>query len=158
MYRSLSPAFSAVVLLAGLHSGVSQAADSGFSPTLPEATATDLSGPRASIKAGDYKGAIAALNKLAAKDPKNADIHNLLGYSYRKSGNLDKAFESYNLALKLDPNHRGAHEYIGEAFLMANKPEEAEKHLAALAKLCNSKCEEFEDLQKSIATYKAARK
>jgi hypothetical protein len=38
---------------------------------------------------------------------------------------------------------------------MDNKPEEAQKHLAALEKICGKNCEEYEDLAKAIADYQA---
>jgi tetratricopeptide (TPR) repeat protein len=85
-------------------------------------------------------------------------VHNLLGYSYRKQAqpNLAKAFEHYQKALGLNPKHKGAHEYIGEAYLMDKKPSEAQKHLAELEKLCGNKnCEEYADLAKAISEYKA---
>jgi Flp pilus assembly protein TadD len=90
-----------------------------------------------------------------AAEPENADIRNYLGYASRKSGNLEDAFTHYNEALKLDPGHRGAHEYIGEAYLMAGNPAKAEEHLAALGRICRSSCYEYRDLKKSIADYKA---
>ena len=37
-----------------------------------------------------------------------------------------EAYEHYNKALKLNPNHKGAHEYIGEAYLLDGKPAKAE--------------------------------
>ncbi len=52
--------------------------------------------------------------------------YNWLGYVYRKTGKLDPAFKAYKRALGLDPQHKGAHEYIGEAYLMANQPDKAE--------------------------------
>jgi hypothetical protein len=63
------------------------------------------------------------------------------------------------MALQLDPKHKGAHEYIGEAYLMDKKPAEAEKHLASLEKICGNKtCEEYADLAKSLADYRAKNK
>jgi Tfp pilus assembly protein PilF len=126
--------------------------------------------PVASDHLGDARKAIQTKNwsiaqaelKLAIRDePRNADAHNLLAYSYRKQAKPDlaRAFEHYNIALRLNPNHRGAHEYIGEAYLMDKKPAEAEKHLAELGKICGNKtCEEYVDLQRSIAAYWAANK
>ena len=90
-------------------------------------------------------------------EPTNADGFNLLAYSLRKQAkpDLSKAFENYLIAFKLDPKHKGAHEYIGEAYLMDKKPDEAKKHLAILEKLCGNKaCEEYVDLAKAIAEYK----
>jgi Flp pilus assembly protein TadD len=123
-------------------------------PNMP-AEKTDLSPVRALIKQGDYKGAIARLNKMAEADSKNADIYNLLGYSHRKSGNLQAAFANYKTALDLNPKHLGAHEYIGEAYLMNKQPEQAEKHLATLAALCGKGCEEYQDLDKAIKAYRS---
>ncbi|MEO6623589.1 MAG: hypothetical protein ABIN37_01990 [Burkholderiaceae bacterium] len=112
---------------------------------------------RNAIMAKDWKKALSELNLAAREEPRNADVHNLLGYSYRKQATPDlaKAFEHYKTALTLNPRHKGAHEYIGEAYLMDKKPQEAEKHLAELEKLCGNKsCEEYADLAKSLAEYK----
>jgi tetratricopeptide (TPR) repeat protein len=117
-----------------------------------------LDGARKAIARKDWNAALSELNAAAKEQPRNADVHNLLGYSYRKraSPDLAKAFEHYKRALDLDPKHKGAHEYIGEAYLMDKKPAEAEKHLAALEKLCGNKtCEEYADLAKALAAFKA---
>src|SRR5438105_10116236 len=138
------------------------AADSGAPVTTPAArsapAADHLANARKAIEAKDWNRAITELNAAERDDPRNADVHNLLGYSYRKRANpdLQKAFEHYNVALKIDPQNRGIHEYIGEAYLMDKKPAEAEKHLAELEKICGNKsCEEYAELAKSIADYKA---
>lgn len=106
------------------------------------------------LEAKDWQAAVAAFAKAVEKEPGNANAHNLLGYSYRKSGNLDIAFRHYHEALRLDPKHRGAHEYIGEAYLMAGNLAKAEEHLHALDKLCFFACEEFRDLKKAVADYR----
>ena len=116
---------------------------------------------RAAIKAADWKKAINELSAAVKEKPGNADAHNLLAYSFRKQAtpDLPKAFEHYNTALKLNPNHKGAHEYIGEAYLMDGKPTKAEEHLARLKTICGvSACEERDDLAKSLAAYKAKNK
>ncbi len=130
------------------------ASAAGDSPATSERLAT----ARAAIKAGQWKAAQNELKLALLDEPKNADLHNLLAYSYRKqaSPDLPKAFEHYQTALKLDPRHKGAHEYIGEAYLMDQRPAEAEKHLAALEKICGNKtCEEYADLAKALSAYKA---
>lgn len=117
-----------------------------------------LNSARAAIVAKDWSRAIAVLDVAVKAEPRNADAHNLLGYSHRKQTRPDlaRAFEHYKLALQSDPAHRGAHEYIGEAYLMDQRPAEAEKHLAQLARLCgNLTCEEYVDLAEAIAAYKA---
>lgn len=131
--------------------------DSVLSPSQPSGNSS-LDEARLAIKDKDWKKALASLSLAVKEEPRNADVHNLLGYTYRKqaSPDLPKAFEHYNIAIKLDPKHRGAHEYIGEAYLMDKKPIEAEKHLARLEALCgNRSCEEYADLAKAIARYKA---
>jgi Flp pilus assembly protein TadD len=136
-------------------------------PAAAPATTLSTKGPpvnerlvsaRKAIEAKDWNKALSDLNQAAREEPRNADVQNLLGYSYRKRATPDlaRSFEHYNLALKLDPNHKGAHEYIGEAYLMDKKPAEAEKHLARLEVICGNKtCEEYQDLARSIASYKA---
>jgi Tfp pilus assembly protein PilF len=143
-------------------SALAHAADTGasFSPATSRATPVSerLATARKAIEAKDWTRAMAELEAAERADSRNADVHNLMGYTYRKRAtpDLSKAFEHYNTALKLDPKHKGAHEYIGEAYLMDKKPDEAEKHLAELEKLCGNKtCEEYADLSKSIAAYKA---
>jgi len=118
-----------------------------------------MAAARNAIDVKDWSRATRELDAALRDEPRNADAHNLLGYSYRKrpSPDLGKAFEHYQAALRLNPQHKGAHEYIGEAYLMDKKPAEAEKHLAELERICGGKsCEEYADLAKSIADYKSA--
>jgi len=118
----------------------------------------DLASGRKAVDAQDWKAAIDSFNRVATREPRNADAQNLLGYSWRKSGNLDQAFKYYNEALRLDPGHKGAHEYIGEAYLMVNNLPKAEEHLARLDKLCFLPCSEYSDLKKAVEKYKSAAK
>lgn len=109
---------------------------------------------RTLIAAKDWAGAVTALAEADKLQPNNADVQNLLGYSNRKLGNLDKALLHYANAIKLDPKHLGAHEYLGEAYLLLNNPSKAKAELATLKKLCGVKCEQYLDLSKAIKTYK----
>ncbi len=122
-------------------------------PTSAVATDPNFIAARKAIDAKDWKKAIAQLNRLAA----DADVLNYLGYSHRKLGNYDEAFRHYKRALGMDPDHRGAHEYIGEAYLLTNNLAAAERHLAALNRLCGVVCEEYKDLAREIAEYKKKR-
>lgn len=143
----------AAALALSLTCGVA-AAIGNDDPPPRSAAKQDYERGTAAIKRSDWAGAITAFTAVVDREPKNADAWNWLGYANRKSGKLDAAFKAYDQALAIKPDHRGAHEYVGEAFLMANNPAKAEEHLATLAKLCNSRCEEYEDLQKAIAEYK----
>jgi Flp pilus assembly protein TadD len=106
------------------------------------------------IKAEQFALAIKVLESYVARVRNDASAENWLGYSYRKTGQLEPAFVHYHKALKLDPRHRGAHEYIGEAYLMAGNLAKAEEHLKILGRLCWVPCEELDDLQKAVAEYK----
>ena len=139
---------------------MAHAADTpGSNPSVAKPSVGErLATARKAIDAKDWSRAMSELNLAVREEPRNANVHNLLGYSYRKRATPDmaKAFEHYGTALKLDPLHKGAHEYIGEAYLMDKKPAEAEKHLAELEKICGNKtCEEYTDLAKSITEYKS---
>ena len=114
----------------------------------------DYAAGKAAIDAKDWNAAIKVLSSAALRDPRNADIQNDLGYAYRNVGQLDLAFQHYERALQLNPRHRGAHEYIGEAYLLVNNLAKAEEHLSALEKICLIPCEEYGDLQKAIAAYR----
>ena len=109
------------------------------------------------IAAKDWPQAQELLKDAIARNPGNADYHNLYAYSVRKGANPDMSlvFKHYNEALRLDPRHRGAHEYIGEAYLMVGNLPKAKEHLSALDKLCFFPCQEFSDLKRAVSDYEA---
>jgi len=112
------------------------------------------------ISSKDWPQAQSILRDAVARDANNPDYHNLYAYSIRRGANPDMnlVFKHYNEALRLDPKHRGAHEYIGEAYLMVGNLPKAKEHLSSLDKLCFFPCSEFSDLKKSIASYEAKSK
>ena len=113
----------------------------------------------AEIGANHFPQAFALLESYisrSAEHAKDADAQNWLGYAYRKSGNLDAAFLHYDKALAIDPGHRGAHEYMGEAYLMTGNIAQAEEHLKALDKLCFTPCTEYTQLKREVASWRAA--
>ena len=118
----------------------------------------DYAAGKKAIEAKQWSAAITALSSAALRDTRNADIQNYLGYAYRNAGQLNAAFRHYERALTLSPRHRGAHEYVGEAYLIVNDLTKAEEHLAALQQICLIPCEEFEDLKEKIEAYKRAGK
>jgi Flp pilus assembly protein TadD len=110
---------------------------------------------RTAIGNKDWVRAQEAMRALVARNPQNADYHNLFAYSMRMGPkpSMDLVFRHYNEALRLDPKHRGAHEYIGEAYLMSGNVAKANEHLAQLDRLCTFGCEEYTKLKKDIAAY-----
>jgi tetratricopeptide (TPR) repeat protein len=123
-------------------------------PGVEEREDRDLTKARKAIDKKDWDRAVELLGKVAKRQPSNADVFNLLGYAERNRGNLQVALARYDEALRLDPRHRGAHEYKGEAWLRAGDLAKAEEHLAALEKICGRSCHEYEDLAKAIADHK----
>ena len=94
--------------------------------------------------------------KAVQENPKDADAHTMLGYSYRKLGTFDKSLEHYQMALKIDANHPSAHEYLGELYLDMNQPGNAEKQLRMLRKTWPfiGKCAEYDDLKVAIENHR----
>jgi len=126
---------------------------------LPEAKKNEnpnMTAGRKAIEAKDFKSAVGHLTKAIQENPKDADAHSMLGFTYRKLGTFDKSMEHYQTALKLEPNHRTAREYLGELYLDMNQLPNAEKELAALKKACPwfGKCEEYDDLKEAIEKFK----
>jgi len=118
----------------------------------------DYGRAKAMIEAKNYAAAIPVLQQVVAKNPKNADGYNLLGFATRKSGNPQGSLQHYTTALQIDPKHLGANEYIGEAYLMLGQLPQAEQHLARLDQLCVFGCAEYRELKAAIANYKAGKK
>jgi len=114
----------------------------------------DYAAGKKAIETRNWQVAIKLLNSAALRDTRNADIQNYLGYAHRNSGQMEFAFKHYGRALQLNPRHRGAHEYVGEAYLLVDNLPKAEEHLAALHKICLIPCEEYDDLRKKIEVYR----
>ena len=112
-----------------------------------------LQGAAQASERKDWAGAQSILKDAVASNPGNAEYHNMYAYNLRKGPNPDMSlvFKHYNEALRIDPKHRGAHEYIGEAYLMVGNVAKAKEHLVQLDKLCFFPCVEFTDLKKAIA-------
>jgi tetratricopeptide (TPR) repeat protein len=114
---------------------------------------------RAAIAYKNWARATEVLRDALAKDAGNPDYHNLYAYSVRMGPQpaMDVVFKHYHEALRIDPKHRGAHEYIGEAYLMVGNAGKAKEHLKALDGLCFFGCPEYTMLKKAIADFEAKR-
>jgi tetratricopeptide (TPR) repeat protein len=149
---------SLIVVAYGLCAATCALAAGGADTDTPSWGATEdpaVKSARAALVAGDYASAQTMLKVALAASPGNADLNNLYAYSLRKGANPDMAtvFKYYGEALRIDPKHRAANEYIGEAYLMVNDPAKAKEHLAVLDKLCFFGCSEYTELKKAIAEY-----
>jgi len=105
------------------------------------------------IKAEKFAEAIPLLQRVVGRDARNADAYNWLAYATRRNGNPAASLPIYEKALAIDPRHRGAHEYIGEAYLKLGNVAKAREHLARLDSLCLLPCSEYRDLKKAVEQY-----
>jgi tetratricopeptide (TPR) repeat protein len=151
--KHASGAFCFAIALA-INSGA-LAAGGDSSPVLQVQVDPEITQARELTSSKNWTGAVQLLTKYLATHPRSADGFNLLGYSYRNLKRYPESFKAYEMALEIDPKHRAAHEYIGEAYIQTGNLAKAEEHLSVLDKLCFLPCEEYTDLKKAIAAAKA---
>ena len=108
------------------------------------------------IRREKYADAVPYLNRALQEKPGNADVLNYLGYTHRMLGDYPGSLDFYQQALAHNPDHRGAHEYLGELYLKMNRLSDARGELAELTRLCSDGCEEKDVLTKAIADYQLA--
>ena len=102
-----------------------------------------------------FDKSIKLLEKIAKRKDlgeKKADVYNLLGFSYRKQSepDLDKALESYKIALETNPEHLGAHEYLGELYITLGNMNKANEMLNNLENIAGTSSMEYIKLKKAI--------
>ena len=102
------------------------------------------------IKKENYSKAITVLEKILknTKYQKDPDILNEYAFALRKSGDLSKAEIFYNKALDINPEHKGALEYLGELYVDTKRKGKAN---LLLTKLKNCRCEEYSELKDYIS-------
>jgi Flp pilus assembly protein TadD len=105
---------------------------------------------RAQIRSQRWADAVRTLRLVLEAEPNNADANNLMGYSLRKSGKMQRAEGFYLKALKLSPRHRGANEYLGELYVETGHLDRARERLDALEAICGKGCDEYRDLKSAI--------
>ena len=94
-----------------------------------------------------YAKAQTLLLKSNNEKPLQADTLNYLGFTTRKLGDYEKGEEYYLLGLKIEPNHKGINEYLGELYVVTERIDLAKERLEVL-KSCN--CEEYDELKEII--------
>ncbi len=134
--------------------GVLGAAPSAWSDanvTAPPIANADFELGQQALQAKDWATARYHLEIAARAEPASADVRNLLGFACRNLKDYPAALRFYQEALALDPDHRGAHEYLGETYVLLGDKAKAREHLAALERICGRSCEEYGDLARAIA-------
>ena len=114
----------------------------------------DLATAKTLIEKKNWTAAIPSLEKFVKANPNNADGFNLLGFSLRNVKRDPEAIFNYKEALRIDPDHRGAHEYLGQTYVQTKQIDKAKELLANLEKICGLQCEEYLDLKKAIEKVK----
>jgi cytochrome c-type biogenesis protein CcmH/NrfG len=126
----------------------------GPQETSAKDTDPDYAAGMAAISRKDWKQAADRMGAYVKRKPDDADGWNEFGHASRRLGQLQVALDAYDKALKINPRHRGAREYLGEAYLQMDDVARAEQELKALDRLCFFGCEEYNDLKRSIDEYR----
>lgn len=119
----------------------------------------------AAFEQEDWQGVLDHMSAALEARPWQDNAHNLMGFAYRKLGDYPAALDAYGKALTLNPYNRGALEYLGEAYLELDRPDDAKETLDRLADACRLlahgaidplvKCEEFQELSEAYEAYLA---
>lgn len=117
----------------------------------PAPAGSDMGKAKAQIEQNDWPAAVARLEKYVKDNPSDPDGFNLLGYSLRQLKRYPEAIQHYKEALRLDPQHRGALDYLGQAYVQLKELDKAKELLASLDKICGPQCEQYLELKKAIA-------
>src|SRR5262249_27769661 len=113
----------------------------------------DFAAGKKALVAENWNGAIAALKLAALRDSRNPDIHNYIGYAYRRLRQFGPAMQYYQQAILLNRRHRSAHEHLGELYLVLGDRAKAGQQLATLEEICLIPCVETDDLKRAITAY-----
>ena len=127
-------------------------ADTKAMPT--SAIDPDYQAGKQAVAARDWGLAIDLMSRALARDPNNANIHNYLGFSNRNNGDWETAIRHYRIALNLNPEHRGANEYLGHAYLLRGNMQLALAQVARLERICGRGCEEYASLSAAVQEYR----
>ena len=125
---------------------------SGDLTRLASATDGDASYLLASalINEGRYEDALYSLRAAGVALGPHPDVLTYQGFANRKLGRFDAAISYYSAALKLQPDHRGANEYLGEYYVEIGDLAKATAQLKTLDRICKFGCEEAEELRRWI--------
>src|SRR5262245_11736795 len=132
--------------------------------TRPALNDPDYTAGLAALQRTDWQGVIDSMGRVVARRPWDDGAYNLLGFASRQLGNYSQALVYYHKALDLNPHHRGALEYLGEAYLEMRCVAQARDVLTRLETACKrimgnaandgwkGGCQEWTELHAAITT------
>lgn len=100
-----------------------------------------------------YAEAEPLLHAVLKRTPNDPDAWNYLGFVSRKLKRFEAAESHYANALRLDPEHLQAMEYLGELYLETKRAAEAKELLRQLTALCPAECEARDQLAAAIEAH-----
>lgn len=102
-----------------------------------------------------YAEAIPYIDQAAIDKPQNANVLSYAGYAHAKVGQYDTSLDYLQKALAHDPDHKPAHQYLGEDYLAMHNLAAANAQLTELARICPAGCDEKDALTREIADYQS---
>jgi tetratricopeptide (TPR) repeat protein len=154
MKSGTGPATLAAGVLCALALGPCVAAADPSSPAVqgrrqPPASADAQSeynrGVRARV-AEDWPTAAEAFRRAVTHDRAFADAWNELGFALRKQARYEESLSAYAEALRLRPEFPEALEYLGEAYVMMGRLEDAHRVLTRLRTLDTGRAQELAEV------------
>jgi tetratricopeptide (TPR) repeat protein len=103
------------------------------------------------INEGKYETALGLLSDASLLGGPSADVLTYQGFANRKLGHLEDALRFYSAALTLEPEHRGANEYLGEYYVEIGDMGRARAQLRKLDVICKFGCAEAEELRRWVS-------
>jgi len=100
---------------------------------------------------GHFQEARDLLSRIQKQE--QSRVLNMVGYTTRKLGDVDKGLDYYKRALALDPNYLRAREYLGEGYLQKGDLSKAKEQLTEIANRCAGSCEDYGKLEDAIVRY-----
>lgn len=147
----LLAAFAVLATPAAVHA----AGSGGMDSILQSSAEDDYRKAVKAVEAEQYRTAVGLLNNVVKQKPRHPDALNYLGFSHRKLGDYALAVSYYQRALSLDRDHRGANEYLGQAYIELGNLAGARERLAELERICGTRCEEYKSLEEAIEAARA---
>ena len=106
------------------------------------------------IQEKKFDEAIEGLNEALAEREDDAELLNLIAYSHRQLKRYEIALNYYQKALEIEPNHRGANEYLGELYLHMGQLDKALERRDVIDADCFFRCKELKALEAAIEEYR----